>query len=275
MSNYVPPTTPIGGPTGAPGQGFPTQQSFPPPPQKKSNALVWVLVGCGTIIIIGIIAVFLGGYFVWSKAKQAGLDPELLQNKPALAVAKMMVATNPDVELVSSDDSRGVLVIRDKKTGKTLTLDVDQAEQGKIVFRSEDGEEMTFDASGQRETGSIKVKTKEGTVTLGTGASSDLPSWLPVYPGADVQANFTARGAEGHGGSFGFATEDSIEKVAKFYDDALKHAGLKVETHSIQADGKLSISTVNGEDEDKKRTAAVQVMEAEGKTQVTVVFSSK
>ena len=68
MSNYVPPTTPIGGPAGQP---FPPQQSFPPPPpQKKSKVWVWVLAGCGTFIVIGVIAVFLGGYFVWNKAKE-------------------------------------------------------------------------------------------------------------------------------------------------------------------------------------------------------------
>src|SRR5947207_14841525 len=89
MSNYVPPTTPIGGPTAAPGgQGFPPQQQFPPPPQQKSSALKWILIGCGSFIIVGIVVVFLGGWFVWNKAKEAGLDPTLLQNKPELAVAK-------------------------------------------------------------------------------------------------------------------------------------------------------------------------------------------
>jgi hypothetical protein len=134
---------------------------------------------------------------------------------------------------------------------------------------------MTFNGSGEHQTGAIEVKTKEGTAIIGAGGSADLPSWLPAYPGATVQGNFSARGAEGTGGSFGFATDDSIDKVTKFYNDALKQAGLKVETHSLQADGKLTVSSVTGEDESKKRTAAVQVITAEGKTQVTVVFSSK
>src|SRR5215510_10681428 len=167
MSNYVPPTAPMG-------QPFPRQQSFPPPPQKKSNVLMWVLVGCGSFIIIGVICVFLLGFFVWNKAKQAGLDPDLLQKRPAVAVAKMLVATNPDVELVSSDDVKGTLVIRDKKTGKTLTLDLDEAEHGKIVFRGDDGEEMVFDSNARGKTGSIEVKTKEGTASFGAGSSAEL-----------------------------------------------------------------------------------------------------
>jgi len=176
--------------------------------------------------------------------------------------------------LVSFDDAKGTLVIRDKKTGKTLTLDVDQAERGKIVFRGENGEEMTFEASGDDETGSINIKTKEGTASFGAGASSDLPSWLPAYPGATVQGNFSARGAEGHGGSFGFSTEDSLQRVIRFYENALRNAGLRIETNPIIANGNVSMSVIAA-DEDKKRTATVQAVEADGKTQVTVVFSSK
>src|SRR2546427_9566717 len=144
MSNYVPPTTPIGGPAG---QQFPPQQEFPPPPpQKKSNVLVWVIAGCGTFVVIGIIAVFLGGYFVWNKAKEAGLDPELMQKRPALAVAKMMVAANPDVELVSVDDEKGLITVKDRKTGETLTVDLDEAQQGRLVFKQEGKGEVTIEA---------------------------------------------------------------------------------------------------------------------------------
>jgi hypothetical protein len=273
MSNYTPPTTPIGGPP----QPFPPQQPYPPaPPQNKSKIWIWLLAGCGTFILVGVIAVVLGGYFVWNKAKQAGLDPALLEHNPALAVAKMMVATNPDVELVSADDSKGTLVIRDKKTGKTLTLDVDQAEKGKIVFRGEDGEEMTIDGNNQHKLGSVKVTTREGSATFEAGGgSANLPDWLPAYPGAREQANFSSQSNEGRGGSFTFTTDDSIDQVIRFYDDALKDAGLKVETHSLQMDGKLTFRTVNGEDEQKLRTAAIQVTGTEGKTQVTVVFTSK
>ena len=146
MSNYVPPTTPIGGPAGQP---FPPQQSFPPPPpQKKSKVWVWVLAGCGTFIVIGVIAVFLGGYFVWNKAKEAGLDPELMQKKPALAAAKLMVATNPDVELVSVDEEKGLITVKDKKTGKTVTVNLDEVNSGKITFKGEGKDDILGELHG-------------------------------------------------------------------------------------------------------------------------------
>ena len=278
MSNYVPPTTPIGGPAGQP---FPPQQSFPaPPPQKKSNVWVWVLAGCGTFIVIGVIAVFLGGYFIWNKAKEAGLDPELMQKKPALAVAKMMVATNPDVELVSVDEEKGLITVKDKKTGQTVTVNLDEAQSGKITFKGEGkDDEVTLEAKGEGETGSLDVKTKEGSAKFVAASDAKLPNWLPSYPGAKIQvtlsATISAQGKDGEGGSFGFSTTDSVEKVVTFYEDNLKQAGLKVTTNTVKQNGLVSVGSLAGEDEGKKRTAFINVVSEKGETQVIVVFGSK
>ncbi len=274
MSNYVPPTTPIGGPAG---QQFPPQQSFPPPPpQKKSNVLVWVLAGCGTFIVIGVIAVSLIGYFAWNKAKEAGLDPELMQKRPALAVAKMMVAANPDVELVSVDDDKGLITVKDKKTGKTLTVNLDQARSGKITFKGEGkDEEVTLEAKGEGDSGSLEVKSKDGTAVFGAGSAVKLPDWFPSYPGATVQGTFSAAGKDGEGGTFGFSTTDSMEEVIKFYEDNLKLEGLDITTNTVQQNGATSIRSLVGEDKGKKRTAFVNAFAEKGQTRVTVVFGSK
>lgn len=274
MSNYVPPTTPIGGPAG---QQFPPQQSFPPPPQKKSNVVMWVVAGCGTFVVLGVIIVFLGGYFVWNKAKQAGLDPDLLEKKPALALAKMMVAANPDVELVSVDEDKDVITIKDKKTGETMTVNLEEAQKGKLVFKKDGEGEITMEAKGDGDTGtgSVVVKTKEGSATFGAGSAAKLPAWFPSYPGATIQGTFSTEGKDGQGGSFGFSTGDSIEKVTKFYEDNLKQAGLKVTTNTVQQNGAIMMGSVVGEDEGKKRTAFINALSEKGETKVTAVFSSK
>src|SRR5262249_37077617 len=124
-------------------------------------------------------------------------------------------------------------------------------------------------------TGTIEVKTKEGTATISAGSSADLPSWLPLYPGAAIQSNLSAHGADGHGGTIGFGTSDSLETVTHFYEGALKDAGLKVDTQSLQALGKVGFTSVTAEDEGKKRTAVIQITKVDAGTQVTVVFSSK
>lgn len=273
MSNYVPPTTPIGG---ASGQQFPPQQQFPPPPQQKSKTLTYVLIGCGTFVLLGIIAVALGGYFVWNKAKEAGLDPDLMEKHPAVAVARMMVAMNPDIELVSVDEEKELITVKDKTTGKTVTVTLNQAKNGKITFKG-DGkdEEVTLEAKGEGENGSLEVKTKDGSAKFGAGSDAKLPNWFPSYPGADIQGAFSAQGKDGEGGSFGFSTTDSIEKVVKFYEDNLKQAGLKITTNSVQQNGVVSMGSLTGEDESKKHSAFINAISDKGQTHVTVAFASK
>jgi len=276
MSNYVPPTTPIGGPTGQPpGQAFPPQQSFPPPPQKKSNVLMWVVVGCGTFLVIGVIAVFLGGYFVWNKAKQAGLDPDLIQKKPALAVAKMMVAANPDIELVSVDDEKGLITVKDKKTGETVTVNLDDAQKGKVVFKKDGEDEVSMEAKGDESNGSVEVKSSEGSAKFGTGSVDKIPDWVPLYPEAKPVGSYSAQNKDGASGGFHFATKDPPNKVISFYEDGFKRAGLTVNTNLLTQNGKTTGGLATGEDSGKKRTASVNAIADEEGTQVTVFYEMK
>ena len=88
-------------------------------PPKKSNTIVWVLGGLGGCLVLVIICVAAISFFIAHKAKQAGIDTDLLKRNPALAAAKIMVAANPDVEMVSADEGRQEITVRDKQTGKT------------------------------------------------------------------------------------------------------------------------------------------------------------
>ena len=272
MSNYVPPTTPIGGPAGQP---FPPQQSFPPPPQKKSKALMWVLVGCGTFIVLGVIAVMLGGYFVWNKAKQAGFDPDLMEKKPELAVAKMMVAANPDIEFVSSDDEKGTITIKDKKSGETMTISLEEAQKGKIVFRKDGQDEVTLEAKADESKGSLEVKSAEGTAKFGSGSVDKLPEWLPAYPESKPEGSYSAQGKHGESGGFHFTTKDPLNKVISFYEEGLRRAGMTVNTNLLQQNGKATGGMATGEDSEKKRVAYINALAGEEGTQVTVVFEIK
>lgn len=271
MSNYVPPTTPIGGP-----QGFPPQQSFsPPPPQKKSNVLTWLVVGCGTIMILGVIAVFLGGYFVWNKAKQAGLDPELMQKQPALAVAKMAAALDSDIEVVTVDEDRGLITFKKKSTGETMTVNVDQAKSGRVIFKQDGKGEMTIEAKGEGEKGSLEVKTNEGTAKFGSSSVDKLPEWLPPYPGVQPEGTYSAQTREGESGGFSFMTPDAPNRVASFYEEGLKRAGMTVNTNVLQQNGKVTGATATGESSDKKQTVLITATSDGNTTRVGVIFDVK
>ncbi len=159
----------------------------PVPAKKKISPVLWIVGGCfGLLVIAAVIAVFTG-FFVANKVRQAGLDPALIEKNPGLAVAKMMVSANPDLEMVSVDENRGIIRVREKKTGKTMTVNLEAAKEGKIEFQDENGEKIELQATGGGDSGSLTVKTQKGTMQLGTGLK--LPDWLPSYAGAQQIAS--------------------------------------------------------------------------------------
>jgi hypothetical protein len=271
MSNYVPPTTPINPP---PGHPYNQQPQYPggPPPKKGSKILLWGLVGCGSLLLIGAILVFTGGYYVYNKAKDMGFDPELMEKQPALAVGKILAATNPDVELVSVDEEKGLITLREKKTGKVTTINLEDAQAGRIVFKDEGGEEVTIEAGVEGESGTVDIKTPEGKARLGAGSEANMPDWIPEYPDAEITGNFSMQSDKTDSGSFSFTTGDSIEEVISFYEDGLKQSGLKVSTNLLRQEGKVTHGTAVGEGADKKLSAYVNAQAVGSGTQVTVTF---
>lgn len=265
MSNYVPPTAPMGGP---PGQPFPPQQSFPPPPEKKSKAVVWVLAGCGTFVVLGIIGVMLLSYFVWNKAKE-------IENNPGFAIAKMIVSANPDVELISADEEKGLLTIKDKKTGQVVTVNLDDVQNGKLTFKKDGEDEVTLEAKADESEGSVEVKSAEGIAKFGSGSVEKLPDWLPSYPDTKAEGSYSAQNRDGESGGFNFLTPDTPGKVIAFYEDALERAGLTVTITNVQTSGRATTAIATAEDSDKKRTAYVNASAGDEGTRVSVIFASK
>jgi len=238
------------------------------PPAKKSNVLLWVLGGCGTLVLLIIIAVVGLGMWGMHKAREAGLDPELMKKNPGLATARMTVAMNKDLELVSSDDSAGTIVVRDKKSGKTSTMKFD-AEKKTMVIIDENGKQGTITASDS----GMEMKGPDGSVKIGAGADKP-PDWVPMYPGATPKSTFSATSGDEQTGSFGFVTSDAPEKVLSTYGDQLKSGGFKVSTTSNTTDGKVA-GIVTAEDKDSKRTVMVTASADDKSTNVSVNFSAK
>jgi hypothetical protein len=192
-----------------------------------------------------VLLVVAGGFFLFNKAKQAGFDPGLMSKNPAAAAARMMVAANPDAELVSMDENRGIVTVRDKKTGKTITLNFEDIKNGKLSFEGENGEK----------------------VAIGSGAAGQLPSWLPAYPDANSVGVFSSQGQNGSEAAFGFTTSDPADKVFEFYDTALKSAGLNV-TLTRSGDS----GTVTAEEPGGPRSAAITITGTGSGTTVQVGF---
>ena len=126
---------------------------------RKTSPVVWILVAVLGLFVLFGIAVIGGGMFLVHKARQAGLDPALMRTNPALATAKLLAATNPDLEVVSHDDGRGLVTIRQRSTGKTVTMNLDEIKHGKITFREDGKDAVTLEAHGDGSTGSLQVKS--------------------------------------------------------------------------------------------------------------------
>src|SRR4051812_39175440 len=89
---------PVGAAAAPPAAPLPTASA-----PRKTSPIVWILLGLGVMIVLFVGALTIGGIFIVHKAKQAGLDPELWQRNPGVAVTKMLAAANPDAEIVSLD----------------------------------------------------------------------------------------------------------------------------------------------------------------------------
>ena len=206
------------------------------------------------------------------KAKQAGFDSELARKNPALAGAKLAVAMNPDVEIVSSDDNAGTITVRDKKTGKVATMKFDPQKK-QMIITDEKGQTTTLSSAGEGSAGTMEVKGPEGTVKLGSGAEKS-PAWVPVYPGASPQNTFSANQAGQESGSYTFTTGDSAEKVTSYYSGALKSGGFSVSATTTDNQGKPG-GMLTGEDKATSRAVMVMLDTESDGTHVNVTYSAK
>jgi hypothetical protein len=205
---------------------------------RKTSPIVWILVIVLGLFVLAGIGTVAGGYFLVHKVRQAGFDPDLMRRNPGLAISKMVMAAVPDAEVLRTDDGAGTITVRDKKTGKVVTMTFDEARQGKFTFQAE---------GPDHEKASIEVG----------GSGANVPAELPVYPGAKVEGNFsvTGNGADGQGSAsqFQFTTPDSPSKVLAYYHEKLEGSGMKLALNTPTTDGGMLMA------EDDSRGQAIIV----------------
>ena len=169
---------------------------------------------------------------------------------------QIITAANPDAEVLSTDLGSQTLRIRDRRTGKEVTLSFDDVKKGRLKFS----------ATGDNgEVANLEIGGGEGK----------LPSWVPAYPGARAQGNLTASGADGggvgEGGIVTFTTPDPPSKVTEFYDAKCKEMGMSVNLSQLSDSGGLIV----GADDGKQRTLHVMVAGGSGDTTITVTYGRK
>ncbi len=226
----------------APAQDRPPQ----PPGPRKNKLLVWALAGCGGLLVIAAVAAIALGLFVKKKASEFG-------ENPAFTAAKLAASMNPDVEVVDADEGTGKITLREKKTGKTVTIDFRDVQKGRISFEGDEGEKVEIG---------------------GEGSLAKVPEWVPKYPGGEVAGTFTTQGGAEEGGTFHLKCGDSAGEVAAFFERELKAAGMKVEKHSMQS-GDSAITMITGAGDADRRTVNVTVTSTAEGAVAQVVYQVK
>ena len=261
MSSSVPPAFP-------PQNPFPNQA--PLPPGKKPNLLIWILGGI-VVLMIGFTAMCgLGGYFLMRKAKQSGFDSTLMTKNPGYATAKMMVTLNPELDTLSSDDRTGTIVVREKKTGKTMTFKFDP-DKKTMVVADENGKEATVRLNTDGNKSAVEVQSSDGIVKFGASGSNTLPAWIPVYPGSAPQGTFSSQSKDGNQSTFTFKTQDAPAKVMSYYQDQLKAGGFTINLTTNTPQGGM----VMAEDGGKTRSVMLTVGGSGEGTDVSVTSIEK
>jgi hypothetical protein len=184
-----------------------------------------------------------------------------------IEAAAAVLSTNPDVEVLSKDADKGLITVRDKRNGKTVTVDLEQIKQGKL-FVATDGKEVQVEAGE----GGVRVKSSEGETAVIGGGQAKLPSWIPAYPGAEIHSALSAAKDDRQSAMVGFTTTDPLRRVLEFYTDGLKKNGFTIESQTMVSD---TAAVVTAKSESPKRTAVVNVAAENGKTNVGLIFSDK
>ena len=170
-----------------------TPAPVPPPPAPKKEgipALAWVGIGCGTLLIIAIVVISL--LVGWCKRTVGDLSE--FQRNPEKAAAEMMVRVNPDLEMVSQDETAGEMTIR-TKDGKVMTLSYKDIAEGKFMVRDAEGNVAEF-----------------GSTDL-----SKVPAWVPRVP--DMQSATAAFHSQQNGklsGLYTATTDRSANDLNEF-----------------------------------------------------------
>jgi hypothetical protein len=232
--------------------------------------LAWIGIGCGALVLIGVVAAMVIGFM-------AKRQLDKFEENPAMAAATLAVKLNPDLELVSSDPEKNTLTIKDKKTGKVTTLNAEDIKDGKITVTTEEGTTtLDMDSKGE-DGGSMTVTNDKGevaTLSGGGGAPKNLPSWVPTYPGGTATGSYDATSNDGRSAAFGVTTSDSVDDVLAFYEEKLEGEGLEVQKSTFESNGQKG-GTVTGTSSDQKRNVSVLVGTSDQGTQATVTFSEK
>jgi hypothetical protein len=238
---------PQGGDFTQPPNQPPNQQwnAQPLPPGKKGGGMwLWVLGGCLGIVLLGGIAILGLGYLgLKTVQEKAGVTSEEIGRRPVYTAARLLTALNSEIELVDADEATKRVTIREKSTGKTMSITLDELKDGRIRFTDSEGEEFEMQVQGDGNTGSVQIRGSDGRKVMSVGSSNndELPSWVP-RPEGDYTSRAYVSGEGNSTYSGRLNTSLSAEEFVSWFEGATQASGLTMKARTIsQRDGRSTV----------------------------------
>jgi len=243
-------------------------------PEKKGlSTLAWIGIGCGTLVVIVSVVLIVVGVFAARKLKDVAGDLDF-EGSPEMATARLFVRMNPEIEEVAVDEEAGTLTVRHKETGETITVGIEDLKEGRFTFVTDEGE-VTIDAAGSVEEGTISVTKGDETWQLKTGVEtrSDIPAWVPVFPEAEVSNPHLVESEGRTSGGFQLHIAEPVSSAVDFYRGRLERDGFAVRVNDFSAGEGEAGAVVNGSGGEGGRTVTVMIRaDEDGSTRVVVSF---
>jgi len=220
------------------------QPPMPTPIPTKSGVPVWVwiIVGLLGLFMLAGVALVATGLFV---AKQAASNPVAM-------MAKIAAMANPNIEVLSVDEASGKVTIKDKESGKTVTVSLDDLKQGKLEISGEDGK-----------------------IQVGANVDAKIPQWVPIYPGAKQQNVMSTQTAEADGGTIMLEVKEEFGKVKAWYEERINAGGFEskmvTSTEGSEGPGAMMVASKN----DEKQSLHIMLNTEPEFTRATITFGSK
>jgi hypothetical protein len=222
---------------------------LPPVPQPEKKGIPpigWVGIGCGSLLLIAIVAGVILGSFAYRRVKSFAANPEK-------STAEFIVMANPDLEKISTNDAAGEMTVRTKKDGKEYTVSYKDLAEGKFSLKDSDG----------------------NVTNLGVSDLSEVPAWVPRLPG--IAGPVTAFSGSDQGkasGSYSATTTDSKQAVQDFFKEAAAKLGLTNSSNSSTTFNGVGNSTTTFSDD--AREISLVLSESPGEPlRATVIYQEK
>jgi hypothetical protein len=214
------------------------------PGKKGIPAIAWVGMGCGGLLIVGVIAVALAISYLNRKIDDFTKNPEK-------AAAEMVVSMNPDLKKISQNDETGEMTIRTKE-GEEITLSYKEISEGRFM-----------------------VKDKDGNVTqFGSTDLSKIPSWVPQATDLkDAVSLYHGETAKEISGQFSGKSIRSAKDLEAELSAKWAASGISSNNKGVTNVNGTSIITLNYSDE--KRKLQIVITEKSGSETLVNTFYSE